>query len=85
MKASKKAVEPAIGIIGGSGLYNIDGLKKVREMRVRTPFGAPSDALVVGTLDGVRVAFLSRHGRGIGPIPAVSITAPISTRSNRSA
>ena len=64
MKTSKKAVEPAIGIIGGSGLYNIDGLKKVREMRVRTPFGAPSDALVVGTLDGVRVAFLSRHGRG---------------------
>ena len=64
MKASKKAVQPAIGIIGGSGLYNIDGLKKVREMHVRTPFGAPSDALVVGTLDGVRVAFLSRHGRG---------------------
>jgi 5'-methylthioadenosine phosphorylase len=64
MKASNKAVQPAIGIIGGSGLYNIDGLKKVRELHVRTPFGAPSDALVVGTLDGVRVAFLSRHGRG---------------------
>ncbi len=64
MRASKKAIQPAIGIIGGSGLYNIDGVEKVREIRVRTPFGAPSDALVVGTLDGVRVAFLSRHGRG---------------------
>ncbi len=60
----QKAAQPAIGIIGGSGLYDIDGLEKVREMRVRTPFGAPSDALVVGTLSGVRVAFLSRHGRG---------------------
>ncbi|MSR23844.1 MAG: S-methyl-5'-thioadenosine phosphorylase [Nitrospiraceae bacterium] len=53
-----------IGIIGGSGLYNIEGLSGVREVRVRTPFGEPSDALIVGTLDGVRVAFLSRHGRG---------------------
>ena len=64
MTGSKKTAHPAIGIIGGSGLYNIDGLEKVREVRVRTPFGAPSDALVVGTLGGVRVAFLSRHGRG---------------------
>ena len=64
MTASKKTIQPAIGIIGGSGLYNIDGLEKVREMRVRTPFGAPSDPLVVGTLGGVRVVFLSRHGRG---------------------
>lgn len=64
MTGPKKTVQPAIGIIGGSGLYDIDGLEKVREVRVRTPFGAPSDALIVGTLDGVRVAFLSRHGRG---------------------
>jgi 5'-methylthioadenosine phosphorylase len=64
MRTLKKSLQPAIGIIGGSGLYNIEGLEKVREVRVRTPFGAPSDALVVGTLGGVRVAFLSRHGRG---------------------
>lgn len=53
-----------IGIIGGSGLYEMDGLTDIREVRVRTPFGSPSDHLVVGTLDGVSVAFLSRHGRG---------------------
>jgi 5'-methylthioadenosine phosphorylase len=53
-----------IGIIGGSGLYDMDGLAGVREVRVRTPFGEPSDALTVGTLDGIRLAFLSRHGRG---------------------
>jgi 5'-methylthioadenosine phosphorylase len=53
-----------IGIIGGSGLYNMPGLDKPRELRVKTPFGDPSDALVVGTLEGKRVAFLSRHARG---------------------
>src|SRR5580692_7727441 len=53
-----------IGIIGGSGLYNMAGLEKPREVRVKTPFGNPSDALVVGTLEGKRVAFLSRHARG---------------------
>ena len=53
-----------IGVIGGSGLYAMDGLERVRERKVKTPFGAPSDALILGTLDGVRVAFLSRHGRG---------------------
>ena len=59
-----------IGIIGGSGLYGMDGLAGIREVRVRTPFGEPSDALIVGTLDGVRVAFLSRHGRGHRIAPA---------------
>ena len=53
-----------IGIIGGSGLYEMEGLQDVREVRVRTPFGQPSDVLIVGTLNGVRLAFLSRHGRG---------------------
>jgi 5'-methylthioadenosine phosphorylase len=53
-----------IGIIGGSGLYNMAGLQKTRELRVKTPFGDPSDALVVGTLEGKRVAFLARHARG---------------------
>jgi len=53
-----------IGIIGGSGLYNMAGLQKTLELRVKTPFGDPSDALVVGTLEGKRVAFLARHARG---------------------
>src|SRR5881396_2444871 len=53
-----------IGIIGGSGLYQMPELRDVEEVRVETPFGAPSDAFIVGTLEGVRVAFLPRHGRG---------------------
>ena len=64
MRKSKKTVQPAVGIIGGSGLYHVEGLEQVREVRVRTPFGAPSDAIVVGVLGGMGVAFLSRHGRG---------------------
>jgi 5'-methylthioadenosine phosphorylase len=54
----------AIGIIGGSGLYNMAGLEKVREVRVTTPFGKPSDAYALGVLEGRSVAFLARHGRG---------------------
>ena len=53
-----------VGIIGGSGLYNIEGIEDVHEVRVNTPFGDPSDAFVVGQLDGVPVAFLPRHGVG---------------------
>ncbi|HEX2775221.1 MAG TPA: S-methyl-5'-thioadenosine phosphorylase [Candidatus Acidoferrales bacterium] len=53
-----------IGIIGGSGLYGMPGLTNTREVRVKTPFGDPSDAIVIGTLEGRRVAFLARHGRG---------------------
>jgi 5'-methylthioadenosine phosphorylase len=64
MKGKKMDGHASVGVIGGSGLYDIEGLKSVREIRVRTPFGAPSDAIIVGTLDGTRVAFLSRHGRG---------------------
>jgi len=60
--ASAKSVR--IGVIGGSGLYNMPGLESSREVRVKTPFGDPSDALVVGTLEGKRVAFLARHARG---------------------
>jgi 5'-methylthioadenosine phosphorylase len=62
---SKHSPAPVrIGIIGGSGLYSMEGLADTKEMRVRTPFGDPSDAIVVGTLEGKRVAFLARHGRG---------------------
>ncbi len=53
-----------IGVIGGSGVYNMEQLADVREVRVDTPFGAPSDAYIVGTIEGEPVAFLPRHGRG---------------------
>lgn len=53
-----------IGIIGGSGLYQMPELKDVEEVTIETPFGSPSDAFIIGTLEGVRVAFLPRHGRG---------------------
>jgi 5'-methylthioadenosine phosphorylase len=52
-----------IGIIGGSGLYKMEALKNVEEVRLHTPFGDPSDALIVGDLDGNKVAFIARHGR----------------------
>ncbi|HEY9624876.1 MAG TPA: S-methyl-5'-thioadenosine phosphorylase [Crinalium sp.] len=52
-----------IGIIGGSGLYKMEALKDVTEVQVDTPFGPPSDAIILGTLDGTPVAFLARHGR----------------------
>ncbi len=60
--AAKSAVR--IGIIGGSGLYSMAGLSNTREVRVKTPFGEPSDAFMIGMLEGQRVAFLARHGRG---------------------
>jgi 5'-methylthioadenosine phosphorylase len=55
---------PVIGILGGSGLYQIEGLKDVTWKRVSSPFGEPSDELCFGTLEGHRVVFLPRHGRG---------------------
>ncbi|HYV07665.1 MAG TPA: S-methyl-5'-thioadenosine phosphorylase [Blastocatellia bacterium] len=58
-----------IGVIGGSGLYQMQALTGVEEVRVTTPFGDPSDAFIVGTLGGERVAFLPRHGRGHRLIP----------------
>jgi 5'-methylthioadenosine phosphorylase len=59
-----------LGIIGGSGLYAIPGLTNVREQRVETPFGEPSDAIVLGELEGRKVAFLARHGRGHKLLPS---------------
>ena len=58
-----------IGVIGGSGLYDMPGLVDKQEVAVETPFGAPSDRFVVGTLAGERVAFLPRHGRGHRLLP----------------
>ena len=59
-----------IGIIGGSGLYSMPGLSQVKEVRLKTPFGLPSDALILGTLEGRKVAFLARHGRGHRMLPS---------------
>ncbi|MDO8578631.1 MAG: S-methyl-5'-thioadenosine phosphorylase [Dehalococcoidales bacterium] len=56
--------EAKIGVIGGSGLYEIHGMTDVKEIDVVTPFGKPSDAITVGKLDGVGIAFLPRHGKG---------------------
>jgi 5'-methylthioadenosine phosphorylase len=53
-----------IGIIGGTGLYQMEGLSDIEEVRVKTPFGDPSDAIILGNLEGSRLAFLPRHGRG---------------------
>jgi 5'-methylthioadenosine phosphorylase len=64
-QSAKARKEPAkVGIIGGSGLYHMAGLADTRELHVKTPFGEPSDAIVIGRLEGQRVAFLARHGRG---------------------
>ena len=62
--------EPVIGIIGGSGLYEMEGLTHLREERVPTPFGDPSDAYMLGRLEGRPVAFLARHGRGHRLLPS---------------
>ena len=59
-----------IGIIGGSGLYSMPGLTKVKEIRLKTPFGAPSDVYICGLLEGRQVAFLARHARGHRLLPS---------------
>ncbi len=62
--------QAAIGIIGGSGLYEIDELQELREVQLQTPFGNPSDTLISGTLDGISLVFLPRHGRGHRLLPS---------------
>lgn len=64
MSDKRKATTKIVGVIGGSGLYMMEGLTKVREIQLNTPFGKPSDAYVKGTLDGTEFIFLPRHGRG---------------------
>ena len=56
--------EAKIGVIGGTGLYEIEGMTEIEEVEPRTPFGETSDAITIGNLEGVRIAFLPRHGRG---------------------
>ncbi|MBO0348481.1 S-methyl-5'-thioadenosine phosphorylase [Phormidium pseudopriestleyi FRX01] len=64
-------MEPVkIGIIGGSGLYEMEALKDIEEVPMNTPFGSPSDAAIIGTLEGTRVAFLARHGRHHSLMPS---------------
>ena len=63
-------VEAEIGIVGGSGVYRMEGLRVLFERSVDTPFGSPSDSYVIGETDGVRVAFLARHGRGHRLLPS---------------
>ena len=59
-----------VAIIGGSGFYRLEGLQDIEEVRIKTPFGEPSDAIAIGTLEGQRVAFLSRHGVGHRLLPS---------------
>jgi len=68
-KQPRTASQASIGIIGGSGLYSMAGITSPREIKVKTPFGEPSEAIVLGTLEGKRVAFLARHGRGHRILP----------------
>lgn len=63
-------VQAKIGIIGGSGLYKMEALKDVQEVYIDTPFGSPSDAIILGNLDGTTVAFLARHGRNHTLLPS---------------
>jgi len=70
MVDSANSAPVKIGIIGGSGLYQMDALSDVQEIEIETPFGSPSDALIVGKLNGVSVAFLARHGRGHTLMPS---------------
>jgi 5'-methylthioadenosine phosphorylase len=56
--------EKIVGVIGGSGLYEMEGLEQVRTVSLKTPFGDPSDSFITGRLEGVKVAFLPRHGKG---------------------
>ena len=62
--AVQAGVPPVLGVIGGSGVYDIEGLEKTEWRRVESPFGAPSDELLFGELEGQRIVFLPRHGRG---------------------
>jgi 5'-methylthioadenosine phosphorylase len=69
-RAPAETAKKIIGIIGGTGLYRFEGLEAVRERRVKTPFGAPSDAIIEGRLGDATLLFLPRHGRGHRHIPS---------------
>jgi 5'-methylthioadenosine phosphorylase len=67
-----------VGVIGGSGLYQMEGLKKIREVEIKTPFGRPSEKFIKGNLGETELAFLARHGKAIGGYRRRSTFAPIS-------
>ncbi|HNW92549.1 MAG TPA: S-methyl-5'-thioadenosine phosphorylase [bacterium] len=75
--AKAKRLTASIGVIGGSGIYEIDGVKKLGEVKLTTPFGAPSDSIAVCEIAGKRVAFLPRHARGHRILPS-----EVNTRAN---
>src|SRR5215208_2759319 len=77
-RKTKAKMRAALGVIGGSGLYEMEGLRAVQKVQVRTPFGPPSDAIMVGILDETKVAFLSRHGRG--HLPSEYLCAQVAWR-----
>ncbi len=66
----QERVQAEIGVIGGSGIYEIEGLQNVREIKIKTPFGKPSDSYIIGELEGIKIAFLPRHGRGHRMLPS---------------
>jgi len=68
-RATDKLPQVAVGILGGTGLYKIEGIEVVDEVKVVTPFGEPSDSFFVGEYNGTKIAFLSRHGRGHRLLP----------------
>jgi len=78
-EANSETERVTVGVIGGSGLYEMEGLTNVRAVRVATPFGRPSDEYRIGTLFGRRIAFLPRHGRGHRLMPRTSTTGRTST------
>lgn len=69
MAKTKKYGAVKLGVIGGSGVYEIEGVEVVDEVKVKTPFGEPSDSIVIGKIDGILCAFLPRHGRGHRKLP----------------
>ncbi len=77
MKKNSPKNFASIGLIGGSGVYEIDGIQNLREVKIKTPFGNPSDAIMLGTLEDVPMAFLPRHGRG-----HVLLPSEINSRAN---
>jgi len=70
VSAARAVQEPAVGVIGGSGLYELEGLEDIRWVKVKTPYGNPSDAYCTGRFGGRRVIFLPRHGRGHRLMPS---------------
>ncbi len=68
-KRSAQSEKISIGVIGGSGLYEMEGLTQIKALKIATPYGKPSDDYLIGTLHGKRVAFLPRHGRGHRVLP----------------